>query len=149
TSIRCLLLDLVHAVASLGLRGLDLEAVLLGGGREKPAYAGGPPVRGFHELGERRALGSPDQFQDLRALALGAGRLRLLGGGGLGSLFASLGVFLRRGGLGFAALGCFLALGRALLLAGTLLRGGGFRRNGRALFRNGGGCAAGGGIYVF
>jgi hypothetical protein len=37
-----------------------------------------------------------------------------------------------------AALGCFLALGRALLL-GTLLRGGLLRANVRALFRNGGG----------
>jgi hypothetical protein len=30
-----LLLDLVYAIAGLSLGGLDLEAVLLGGGREK------------------------------------------------------------------------------------------------------------------
>src|ERR1019366_3125329 len=41
------------------------------------------------------------------------------------------------GGLG--TFGTLLALGRALLLAGSLLRGGLLRRDGRALFRNGGG----------
>jgi hypothetical protein len=34
-----LLLDLVNPIASLGLRGLDLEAVLLRGRREKAPYA--------------------------------------------------------------------------------------------------------------
>src|ERR1019366_8174783 len=45
-----------------------------------------------------------------------------------------------------ATVGTFGALrgfGRALLLAGTLLRGGLLRRDGRALCRNGGGCVGG------
>ncbi len=51
-----------------------------------------------------------------------------------GGLLAGLGFFLRRGGLG-----AFLGFGRALLLVGTLLRGGLLRRAVRALFRSGGG----------
>src|ERR1035438_7406685 len=43
----------------------------------------------------------------------------------------------------FAALGALLGFGRALLLAGTLLRGGLLRRDLRALCRNGGGFVGG------
>ena len=42
----------------------------------------------------------------------------------------------------------FLALGRALLRAGTLLPGGFLGRNSGALFRNGGGVFAGSGFCV-
>ena len=94
-----------------------------------------------------RSLGTPDQFQDLRALALGAGCGGCLSGRVLRRFLASFGVLLRGGGRGFAALGGFLALGRALLLGGTLLRGRLLRRNGRALFRNGGGVFGGIGFY--
>ena len=44
---RIALLDLVYAIAGLGLCGLDLEAVLLGGGREEAPNAVGLPIRGF------------------------------------------------------------------------------------------------------
>ena len=37
----CLFFDLVHAIGGFGLRGLDLEAVLLGGGREEASRAMG------------------------------------------------------------------------------------------------------------
>src|SRR5207248_1815475 len=79
----------------------------------------------------------PNQRQDHRAFALGARRTGVLGAGGLGGLFADFGFLLGRG-VGFA-FGGFVAFWRALLLAGTLLRGGPLRRNCRALFRNGGG----------
>ena len=95
-----LLLDLIYAIARLGLGGLDLKAVLLGGGREEAPDAVGLPIRCFHNLGEARALGPPNQFQDLCALALGARRAGFLGVGGFG-LLAGLG-FLLPGGLGFA-----------------------------------------------
>jgi hypothetical protein len=47
----CLFFDLVHAVASFGLCGLDLEAVLLGGGREEAPNAVRLPIRGLLDLG--------------------------------------------------------------------------------------------------
>src|SRR5260370_25013523 len=89
------------------------------------------PIRGFPDLGQGRPFGPPDQFQDLCALAFGARRAGLLGVGGLGGLLSSLGLLLRRG-LG-SALGGFLALARALLLAGTLLRADLLRRDVHAL----------------
>jgi len=72
----------------------------------------------------------------------GARRGGLLAGG-FGGLLAGLGFLLRRGGLGLTALGGFPAFGRALLLAGALLRGGLLRRALRALCRNGGGYVVG------
>jgi hypothetical protein len=132
-----LLLNLVYAIARLCLRGLDLEAVLLGGGREEAPDRMFLPIRGFHDLGQGHPLGPANQRQDFRALALSAGRAGFLGMGGFG-LLAGLGLLLRRG-FGFAALGGFLPLGRTLLLGGTLLRGGLLRRNVRALFRDSGG----------
>ena len=45
-----LLLDLIDATASLGLRRLDLEAVVLGGGREEAAHAVGLPGCRFHGI---------------------------------------------------------------------------------------------------
>jgi hypothetical protein len=107
----------------LGLRGLDLEAVL--------------PIPRLLNLGESRPLRPADQFQDLRALALGARRAGFLGVGGFG-FFAGLGLLLRREGRGFA-LSAFLGFGRALLLAGALLRGGFLRRDVRDVFRDTGG----------
>jgi hypothetical protein len=109
-----LLPNLVYAIASLSLRGLDLEAVLLGGGREKAPDRMLLPIRGLLDLGQGRPLGTPDQFQDLCALALGARSAGVLGLGGFG-LLAGLGLLLRFGGLG-----AFLGFGRALLLAGPL-----------------------------
>jgi hypothetical protein len=52
-----LFLDLVYAVAGLGLRGLDLEAVLLGGDREETAHAVGLPIRGLLGVDEQMHLG--------------------------------------------------------------------------------------------
>jgi hypothetical protein len=124
-----LFLDLINPIPRLSLRGLDLEAVLLGGGRKKTTDRMFLPIRGFHDLGQGRSLGPPDQFQDLCARALGARRAGFLGLGGFG-LPAGLGFLLRFGGLS-----AFLGFGRALLLAGPLLRGRLLRRDVRALFR--------------
>jgi hypothetical protein len=67
---------------------------------------------------------------------------------------AALGAFLLAGLINL--LGGFLGFGCALLLAGSLLRCGLLRRDGRALFRNGGGfggggdfCVLHGGVYPF
>src|SRR5215471_18441753 len=137
-----LFLDLVDPTG-LRLRGLDLEAVLLGGGGEKSAHAVSLPIGGLLDLGKRGALGPADQFLDLRSLALStrcaglAGSLRLLAGlGGRVRWFR------------FFALCGFLALGRVLLWAGTLPRGGLLRRNGGALFRNTCGVFGGSGFCI-
>jgi hypothetical protein len=106
---KILLLDLVYAIAGLGLRGLDLETVLLGRGREEAPDRVFLPIRVFRDLGQSRPLGSPDQFQDLGALALGARRAGFLGVGGFG-FRAGLGVLLRRG-LCFAPLALLWLLG--------------------------------------
>jgi len=71
-NLEILLLDLIYAIASLSLRGLDFQAVLLGRGREKSPDRMFLPIRGFHNLGQGRPLGPPDQFQDLCALAFSA-----------------------------------------------------------------------------
>ena len=67
------------------------------------------PIRGFHNLGQSRPLRPPDQFQDLRALALGARRAGFLGVGGFG-LLASLG-FVFAEALAFPPLAAFWPLG--------------------------------------
>jgi hypothetical protein len=67
---------------------------------------------------------------------------------GLPAVLPALVAFLRRGGLGLAGLGGFLALGRGLLPGGGFLRGGLLRRNVRALVPNGGGFVGGGSFYV-
>jgi hypothetical protein len=85
-----LFLDLVYAIAGLGLRGLDLEAVLLGGGREEAPDRMFLPIRGFHNLGQARPLGPPDQPQDLCALALGARRAGFLSLGGFSAFLPAL-----------------------------------------------------------
>ena len=149
-----LLRNLVSALARVTFRRLDLDAVLLAGGRDEAPDAVRLPVGRLHDLGESGALRAGDHVQDLRALALGTRDGSLLGGGlagGLGGLLAALraclGCLLRRGGLGFGSLlgavGGFLALGRALLLAGGFLGGGLVRRDVRALCRNGGGFVGG------
>jgi hypothetical protein len=81
-----LLLDLVYAIAGLGLCGLDLDAVLLGGGREEAPDAVRLPIRGLLDFSEASPLGPPNHFQDYRALALGARRAGFLGVGGFGLL---------------------------------------------------------------
>ncbi len=54
----------------------------------------GLPSSCFHNLGQTRPLGPPDQVQDLCALALGARRAGSLGLGGFG-LLAGLGSLIR------------------------------------------------------
>ena len=105
----------------------------------------GLPGRGFHNLGECGALGPLNQGKDHSSLAALAGALRLR----LRGLLGRFGGLRGRGsflgcGLGFAALGTFLAFGRALLRAGRFLQGSLLRRNVCALFRNGGGLFGGG-----
>jgi hypothetical protein len=85
-----LFLDQVDAIAGFALRGLDFQAVLLGGGREEAPDRMFLPIRGFHDLGQGRPFGPPDQFQDLCSLALGAWRAGFLSVGGFGSLLSSI-----------------------------------------------------------
>src|SRR6476660_9391961 len=73
-----LLLRLVDAVSGVRLRGLDLQPVLFGGGRQKAPDAMGLPIRGLLNFGQAGTLGPPDQFQYLRGLALGARRAGFL-----------------------------------------------------------------------
>ena len=105
-----LFFDLIDAIPRLRLRGFDLEPVLLGRSGKEAADAVGLPIRGFLDLGEAGALGSPNQRQDLRALALGARRAGFLGGRGLRGLFTGLGVLLGRG-LALPPLAAFWPLG--------------------------------------
>ena len=86
---------MVYAIAGLGLRGLDLEAVLLGGGREEAPNRMFLPIRGFHDLGNGRPFGPPDQFQNPCALPLGARLAGFLSMGGFGSLLADRGFLFR------------------------------------------------------
>jgi len=118
---RILLLDLVDALAGSILSGFDFEPALLGGSGEESPNRMSLPRRCFHDLCESGALGEADHFQDFCAFALGAWSAGL--GAGFGGVFAGLGFFLGRGGLGFGTLGGFLALGRTLLLAGAFLCG--------------------------
>src|ERR1700674_2842554 len=57
---RSLLRDLVGALSGLALRGLDLAAVLLGGGGDEAADAVSLPLGGLHDLGKRGAFGASD-----------------------------------------------------------------------------------------
>src|SRR5262249_53479387 len=106
---RLLRRNAVHALLVVVAEGLDFEAQLFG---EHPAdeapYRMRLPAGGLHDLAERRALGSPHQFENLGLLAA------------LARLFAAL---LGSGGL----------LGRG----GLLLRPLGLRRVRGALWRNG------------
>src|ERR1700722_8423516 len=88
-----LLLGLMDPIASLGLLGLDLEAVLLGCGREEAPDRMFLPIRGFLDLGQRCSLGPPDQSQDHGALALGARRAGFLGVGGHGAFLPPFAAF--------------------------------------------------------
>ena len=90
-----LLPNLVYAIAHLSFRGLDLESVLLGGGREEAPDRMFLPIRGFHDLGQRCSLGPPDQFQNFCAFALGARRAGFLGPGGFGGPLSRVGFLLR------------------------------------------------------
>ena len=96
-NLELLLFDLIDPIAGLGLGGLDLETMLFGRGREETPDRMFLPIRGFHDLGQGRHLGPPDQFQDLCALALGARRAGLLGVGELCGLLSGLGSLLQRG----------------------------------------------------
>jgi hypothetical protein len=116
-NLEILLPNLVYAIPSLGLPGLDLEAVLLGGGSPLSAVRSVP---GFSPPCSRRAAcWRPWRGRawrpSFRPWLPSSARLWLCGHG------------------------AFLALGRALLLGGALLRGGLLRRNVRALFGNGSG----------
>ena len=79
--------DRVAALAGLILQRFDLEPVLLGGGGEEASDAVGLPGNRFHNLGQSRPLGPPDQRQDLRALALRARLSDRLGADGPGYFF--------------------------------------------------------------
>src|ERR1035437_4739128 len=146
-----LLLYPVAAFARLVLEGDDRKLHLL---HQGAGYEASDrmflPASGLGDLGHRRAVLAAQEVQhDLLLAALaGLGLLRL--GGGLGGLLARdlllcRCLLLRCGfvcllGGGFGGFGSFLGLGRALLGAGLLGRGGLLRRGVRALFRNGGGC---------
>src|SRR5262249_1973449 len=121
-------LDLILPLAGVVLRRLDLNAPLLPGGGEEPADAVRLPIGGVHDLGQRSGLWASDQFQDLRALALGAGRSGFLVGSRFRSLLRRLGWLLRGR---FDGLRAFLGLGCVLLATSTLLRGGLGRPNRR------------------
>src|SRR6266567_535609 len=56
--------------------GGNLEAVLLGGGREEAPHAVRLQIRGLLNLGQGCSLGAFNQGQNLRALALSARRAR-------------------------------------------------------------------------
>jgi hypothetical protein len=134
---------LVGPLSALVLRGLDLDPVLLGGGGEIAPNAVTLPISYLHELSERGTLRPRDQFQDFCSLALRArsSGLRFRG------FFAGLGILLRGGSLGFAFVR-FRALGRALLMAGTFLRGRPLWRSVGAQCHNGGGCVGFFGSHV-
>ncbi len=67
-----LLRNLVSPLARVVLRGLDLNAVLLGGGRDEPPDAVRLPIGSLHNFRESGTLRAGDHVQDFRALALGA-----------------------------------------------------------------------------
>src|ERR1035437_9951524 len=154
----CLLGNPIATLASLVLGGLDREAHLLGEvSADEAPDAVVLPVGGLGDLGHRRALRAAQEVQDdalFRELARHLGLFHFCGllAGDLG-----LGLLLRRGlGLLGGFLRALVGLGRVLLLAGSLLRGGLLRRDLRALFRNGGGfggvggfCVLHGGVYPF
>src|ERR1035437_8064704 len=152
---RCLLADLVCPLARLVLGGLDREAHFLGEvSADEAPDAVVLPVRGLGDLGHRRALGAAQEVQDDALFRELARHLGLLHFGGLLASDLLLGLLLRRGlGLLRGFLRALVGLGRAPLLAGSLLRDGLLRRDGRALFRNGGGfggfCVLHGGVYPF
>ena len=82
---KLLFLDVVHPIATLILRGLDLQIMLFGRAGQEAAHAVRLPAGSLPDLGQGGSLRPPDQCQDLGALALGArcggllraGRLRL------------------------------------------------------------------------
>ena len=77
------------AIGSVRLSGLNLEPVLFGGSGEEAADTVGLPVRGLLNLGQAGTLGPANQFQDLRAFALGARLAGFLDSGGLRGLFTA------------------------------------------------------------
>jgi hypothetical protein len=136
---RSLLGDTVDAVAALVLRRFDLDALLLGGGREIAPHAVGLPGDRLHDLGQGSPLSPSNHRQNFRALALGARRTAFFRTGQFRSFLADLRFLLRRGGIGLTTFGGFPAPRRTLLPGGGLLRGSLLRRDVRALFGNGGG----------
>src|ERR1017187_3238507 len=143
-----LLVDAVRAVALVGLEGLDAESGLLHRAGHEAADCVFLPAHLVHDLLQGRAVLALEHGDHLGGLAALAGTLSLGLRGPLGDFggFLARGRLLGLGGrvsLGLAALGAFLAFGRGLLGAGTLLQGGLLRRNVRALCRNGGGVFGG------
>src|SRR5260370_30299957 len=79
--------NLVHTIspASVFVDSI-LRPCFFGRGREKTPNRMFLPIRGFHDLGQSRSLGPPDQFQDLCAFALGARRASFFSLDGFGLL---------------------------------------------------------------
>jgi hypothetical protein len=77
-----LLPNLVYAIAGLGLGGLDLEAVLLGGGREETTHAVGLPISGLlFQQGTLNAINNGVATDGLAHLGSVEGSLFLENGG--------------------------------------------------------------------
>ena len=91
---------LIDAIAGLGLRGLDLEAVLLGGGREEAPDECVCQSVAFTISARVAPLGRPISSRIFAPLLSARGVLASLAWAGFG-LLAGLGFLLRRG-LGFA-----------------------------------------------
>src|ERR1035437_1806749 len=143
-----LLADGVPALPVRALGGRDRQLQLLadGSGEEAPERMR-LPAGGLHQFLQGGAVGAFEQVQDLGGLAALADTFSFGRFGFLGRLGGLL-VLGRRCGLGLAALTAFAAPRRALLRAGSLLRGALLRRDVRARFRNGGGGVGCGGFCV-
>src|ERR1035437_4431244 len=129
-ALRVLLGKAIRAFAGLVLEGLDRQGHLLhqvAGNKAPDAVV--LPVGGLGDLGHRRALGAAQEVQDDALFRELARQLGILHFGGLLAGDLLLGLLLRRDiGLLGGFLGGFLralvGLRRALLLGGSLLRGG-------------------------
>ena len=148
-----LLVDPIRSVAFVGLERFDRVAGLLHPAGHEPAHGVTLPIHFFHQFDQRGAILPLQQRHHLGGLAALAGSLslRFCGFRRLGGLFSRCRLLRlgRRASFGLAAFGAFLALGRALLRAGSLLRGCLLRRDVGALSRNGGDCVGGSGFCVF
>ena len=89
----------VEAFTRVVLRRLDLNDLLLAGGRDEPAHAVSLQVGRLHDLGERRTLGAGDHLQYFRLMLSARGAAALRSGLATLAFARPLGAFLRRGGL--------------------------------------------------